>query len=181
MFKFLKIKTLLSTILLSALVLTSLYAPAAYAVDTITCANGAVRQVTESDTANNNVENLCAADGGVKPGATIQSSPSPTAQPTISANEQPRYVANDCHEPNLNKNNCGIIRYLVTFIRFLSAIVGIVIVAGIIIGGIQYSVSADEANAVNAAKKRIFNAVLALVVYIFMFALLQYLVPGGVF
>lgn len=178
MFKFLKIKTLLSTVLISAFVLTSIYAPAVYA-DTITCADGSVRDVTDNEASNPG--QLCGT-AGIMPGATVQpGSPSGGQQNTISANEQPRYVANDCHEPNLNKSNCGIIRYLVTFIRFLTAIVGIVIVAGIIIGGIQYSVSADEASAVSAAKKRIFNALLALAVYIFMFALLQYLVPGGVF
>ena len=97
--------------------------------------------------------------------------------------DQPQHVKKDCpsdNNPQLSQNNCGIIKYLVLFIKFLSAIVGIVVVISIIIGGIQYSVSADEPAMVNAAKKRIMNALVALALYVFTFALLQYLIPGGV-
>ncbi|HUP26586.1 MAG TPA: hypothetical protein VM124_03010 [Candidatus Limnocylindrales bacterium] len=98
----------------------------------------------------------------------------------IAPNEQPKYVNNDCNTQDLNQSNCGIIKYLVLFIKFLSAIVGVVIVASIIIGGITYSASKDDPGATAAAKKRIANAILALGLYVFMFALLQYLIPGGV-
>lgn len=86
----------------------------------------------------------------------------------------------DCSAPVLNKDNCKIVGYIVLLIRALSAIVGIVVVAMIIVGGIQYSASGDDPQAVASAKKRIINALLAIVVYVFGMAFLQYLVPGGI-
>lgn len=87
----------------------------------------------------------------------------------------------DCKSDSLNKDNCGIISYLVTFTRILSGLVGIVIVIMITIGGIQYAAAGPDPGAVVAAKKRIINAILALALYVFMFAFLQWLVPGGIF
>lgn len=63
----------------------------------------------------------------------------------------------------------------------MSAVVGIVVVIMIAFGGIKYSASRDNPQATAAAKQHITNALLALVLYIFMFAILEYLVPGGVF
>ena len=77
--------------------------------------------------------------------------------------------------------NCGITRYLNMFVNILTGLVGVAIVGSIIVGGIQYSMSAGDAQAVGAAKKRISNALLALLIYSFTFAFLQWIVPGGVF
>ncbi|MDZ7744462.1 MAG: pilin [Candidatus Saccharibacteria bacterium] len=81
----------------------------------------------------------------------------------------------------LDPDSCPIMGYLLTFINGLSALVGIVIVIMITIGGIQYSMARDNPQAVAAARQRIFNAVLALVLFFAMFAILQWLVPGGLF
>jgi hypothetical protein len=87
----------------------------------------------------------------------------------------------DCIETELNEENCGIVRYLVVFTNALSALVGIVVVIMLAIGGIQYSTSHDNPQAVQAAKKRIANALLALVAYFFLFGFLQWIIPGGLF
>lgn len=105
-----------------------------------------------------------------------------TADPTGGAN-----LEADCNEDTngngtvLDSKDCGIVGYIVTITNVLSAVVGIVIVIMIAVGGIQYSMARDDPQAVNAAKTRIRNAILALVFYLFMFAFLQYLVPGGLF
>lgn len=78
-------------------------------------------------------------------------------------------------------DDCKIIGYLRDFINVLSAVVGIVVVIMIAFGGIKYSASRDNPQATAAAKQHITNALLALVLYIFLFAILEYLVPGGVF
>jgi hypothetical protein len=80
----------------------------------------------------------------------------------------------------LNKNNCGIIAYIVVFINTLSAAVGIVVTIMIVWGGIQYSSSRDNPQQTQEAKTRIRNAIFALVFYLFIFSFLQWLVPGGV-
>lgn len=87
----------------------------------------------------------------------------------------------DCDEETLNKENCGIIAYLVLFINVLSAIAGIVIVSMVVYGGIQYSAARDNPQAVQSAKSHITNAILALVLYLFFYAFLNFIVPGGVF
>jgi hypothetical protein len=74
-----------------------------------------------------------------------------------------------------------IVKDIQTIVDFLSAGVGIVVVAMIILGGIQYSLAGDNAQAVSAAKKRIVNALIALITFMFMFAFVQWLIPGGIF
>jgi hypothetical protein len=75
---------------------------------------------------------------------------------------------------------CSIVQeYINPLIKFLSALVGIAVVMSVVIGGIQYSAARDDPQAVGAAKKRISNAIFALIVYLFLFALLNFLVPGG--
>jgi hypothetical protein len=82
---------------------------------------------------------------------------------------------------SLTTENCGIVAYVVLFTNVLSGIVGIVIVIMIAVGGIQYTAARDDPQAVAAAKTRIRNAILALIFYLFAFAFLQWLVPGGIF
>mgnify|MGYP001611951958 CR=1 FL=1 len=66
-------------------------------------------------------------------------------------------------------------------VTFLSIGVGVVVIAFIIIGGIQYATAGDKPEALSAAKQRIMNALIALFAYLFMFAFLQWLIPGGIF
>lgn len=108
-------------------------------------------------------DDLCANHGGV-------------SQPSTANNLQA-----DCSDPNPDQSNCGIVGYLVTFINVLSALVGIIIVIMIAIGGIQYSTARDNPQGTAAAKGRILNAILALIFYLFAFSILQWLVPGGIF
>lgn len=106
------------------------------------------------------------------------------AQEIIALHESTTDTGNDdCNvEPgeSLNPENCGIIRYIRIFTDALSVIVGIVVVMSLVIAGIQYSAAGSNPQAVAAAKKRIGQALLALVIYLFLFAFLQWLVPGGV-
>jgi hypothetical protein len=107
--------------------------------------------------------------------------------------ETPEQVSTDnpkCHGPGQPKNgatptapagyNCIYQNYLVPLGVVLSALVGVAVVAGIIIGGIQYSTSGGDPQKVAAAKARITKALIGLVVYFFLYAILQFIVPGGV-
>jgi hypothetical protein len=78
------------------------------------------------------------------------------------------------------KSNNLFDRYLNPFIRFLSIAVGLAVVIGILIGGLQYIASAGDPQKAAAGKKHIWNAVLALIVYLFLFAMLNFLIPGGI-
>jgi len=70
---------------------------------------------------------------------------------------------------------------LFAFVRLLSDGVGIVVVASIIVGGIQYTVSRGDPQAPAAAVKRIQSSATALLIFIFGWALLQWIIPGGFF
>jgi hypothetical protein len=75
----------------------------------------------------------------------------------------------------------GLIKnYVNPFIKFLTGLIGVVVTISIIVGGIQYSSAGGDPGKVAAAKKRIYNTLIALVAYIFMFAFLQWLIPGGI-
>lgn len=74
-----------------------------------------------------------------------------------------------------------IIDVMYAIIKFLTVGVGLVMVASIIWAGIQYSSSQGNPEQTQAAKNRIQNAIIGLVLYLFIFALVQYLVPGGLF
>lgn len=77
--------------------------------------------------------------------------------------------------------NNPIVKDINMFINFLGGLVGVVVVGSIILGGIQYSMAGDNPQAVGAAKKRIINGLIALLAFLFTYAFLQWLVPGGVF
>lgn len=91
---------------------------------------------------------------------------------------------NDCirkeGEASLTKENCGIVRYLLIFVNVLSGLVGIVVVIMIAVRGIQYIGARENPQMTASARLGILWAVLALILYLFVFAFLQWLVPGGV-
>lgn len=91
-----------------------------------------------------------------------------------------RVLAADCADAKQLKDNC-IIKDINSIVNFLSIGIGVIIVIMIIVGGIQYSIAGDNPNAVTAAKQRLINAFIALAAFMLTFALLQWLVPGGVF
>lgn len=65
--------------------------------------------------------------------------------------------------------------------RFLSIGVGLVVIGSIIVAGIQYSASRGNPQATEAAIKRISSAIIGLLLYIFMFSIINFIVPGGMF
>lgn len=77
--------------------------------------------------------------------------------------------------------NNPIIKDLNDIITFLSAVVGIVIIGAMIYGGIRYSMAGDSPQETGAAKQQITNALIALVAFICIFSILQWLIPGGLF
>lgn len=66
-------------------------------------------------------------------------------------------------------------------VNILSGLVGIVVVISLIIGGIQYTLAEDNPQKVGAARARILHALIALIMFAFIYAILQWLIPGGIF
>ena len=79
----------------------------------------------------------------------------------------------------LSSENCGIIELAVNVINFLSAVAGIAIVASIMISGYQYMTAQDDPGKVQKSRARIVQTLIALLLFVFMYALLNFLIPGG--
>jgi hypothetical protein len=78
-------------------------------------------------------------------------------------------------------NDCDIVsRYVNPFIKILSGLVGVAVAIGIIIGGIQLSSSAGDPQKAAKAKDHIWVAIVALFTYLFLYALLKFLLPTDV-
>ena len=74
----------------------------------------------------------------------------------------------------------AIVNYLRGWLFLLNLAVPGVILLMIIISGVQYITAGANSAAVKGAKDRLVNSMIALVLYLMMFAILQFLVPGGV-
>lgn len=70
-------------------------------------------------------------------------------------------------------------KYINPAIAFLAAVVGLVTVISIVVGGIQYASSGDDPQKVQKAKARIINSILGLLAFFFLFAFLEWIIPGG--
>jgi len=161
-------KKLAIKFLLGLLMVSSLLALPVYAAEPPGCPGGPAGPPSPGT--------VC-ADGSM-PGGPAQSRCQAGTTPDSKGQCQ---INTECNNPDNLKDQCQITDYLIKFIDALSAIVGIVIVIMIAIAGIQYSAARDNPQAVVAARAKIFNTILALVVFLFSFAFLQYIVPGGIF
>ncbi len=74
-----------------------------------------------------------------------------------------------------------ILGYLGGIINFLAGTVGFVVTAMLGVAGFQYITAQGNPGQLEAAKKKLINVLIAWVTFIFMYALLQWLVPGGIF
>jgi heme exporter protein D len=76
---------------------------------------------------------------------------------------------------------CGIQELVIVFFNWLAVGVGIIVIVFVVVGAIQYITAAGNQEQAKKAIERIRNAVLALGLYLVMWAFINYFVPGGVF
>lgn len=89
----------------------------------------------------------------------------------------------DCDDPsgNLNEDNCKVVGLLNTFLNFVAGGVTLAVIGNIVMAGIQYSTAQGNPSTSAAAKKRITTAVMAFIMFLSLYAFIQWLIPGGVF
>lgn len=85
----------------------------------------------------------------------------------------------DCVASDLSSSNCGIIKMIVTITNIVAGLAGLVIVGTLIWGGILYSSAGSDPSKVQAAKNKVVAGISALLLLIFGYAIVQWLVPGG--
>lgn len=80
---------------------------------------------------------------------------------------------------NCVSNDNLISQYLKWIVQFLTGGVGLVITLMIVVSGVQYTLAGSSPDKVQQAKSRLKNAIIGLVLFILLSAILNYLVPGG--
>lgn len=84
----------------------------------------------------------------------------------------------DC--PGSTEGRALIWQLLTIGVNFLAIGVGIAVVAGIAFGAFTYASAAGNADQAKKGISYISNAVIGLLLFIFMYAIINFLVPGGV-
>ena len=92
----------------------------------------------------------------------------------------------NCSDPavncNSNTTNCDLVQeFGVPAINLFSGAFGLIAVISLIMGGINYTTSEGDPKKISRAKIRIRNTIFAVVFYLFLYAFLNFLVPGGIF
>lgn len=89
----------------------------------------------------------------------------------------------DCRSESgdLSAGNCKIIELLNTAFNLVSGAITLAIIGNIIYAGIQYSTAQGDPSKASKSKDRIRNALIAFLMYISLYAFIQWLIPGGVF
>ncbi|PID32612.1 hypothetical protein CR956_01545 [Candidatus Saccharibacteria bacterium] len=91
----------------------------------------------------------------------------------------PDSICKKTNETSLEKN--GIWELLILVLNVMTAIVGLLAVAAIVFAGFLYVSAGDSTEQIKKAKVMITNTIIGVVLFGLMYALLQWLVPGGLF
>jgi len=94
------------------------------------------------------------------------------------------FAASDCGTETFFNWNCGgqgITGLLMTILNWLAVGVAIAVLGAIIYGSILYTTAGGNTEQTKRALEVIRNAFIALVMYFAMWAVLNWLVPGGLF
>lgn len=75
---------------------------------------------------------------------------------------------------------CFVENYVNPAVAFLAALAGVAVVISVIVGAIQYSSAGGDPSKVAAARNRIVESIVALLAFLFLYAFLNFLLPGGV-
>ncbi len=90
---------------------------------------------------------------------------------------------NACDGTNKEKggNESPIIALGLTVAGWITALVAVAVVGGIVYGGFLYLTARDDSGQVQKGITIIVNSVVALIVWVFAYALINFIVPGGLF
>ena len=121
----------------------------------------------------------CNGHGGVKPPEEPEEDPGDGSTGSCGGAET-SIIKCDADNSGGIENN-GVWALLLMAINILTAGIGIAAVGGIVYGSILYTTAGDNESQIKTAKEVIRNVIIGVIAYIAMFALLQFIIPGGVF
>lgn len=96
------------------------------------------------------------------------------------------FAAEDCADTSKTSFNWGAScattdSLIATILQLLAGLVGVAVVIGIAWGGLLYTASNGDSSKAQQGITVIVNSIIGLFVFIFLFAITNYIVPGGVF
>lgn len=124
---------------------------------------------------------ICQAAPVTPPDPATTDSPKAANSKCDPTNAQESASNGCCLATDLNSSNCGIVAYLNIAFNFVSGGVTLAIIGNIVFAGIQYSTAQGDPSAVGKSKKRIRDAIIAFIMFLSLYAFIQWLIPGGVF
>jgi hypothetical protein len=134
----------------------------------------------DSSAANNNGQSIDLMQAARNMASTTNAT-STTADPDSNTGLCTNNACADADQ-NCSNDSCDFIgKYINPAIDLLSLTFGVIAVISIITGGIQYTASAGDPQKASMAKSRITNTIIAIFAYLFLYAFLEFLVPGGIF
>jgi len=108
-------------------------------------------------------------------GASVEAAKCGSAETSIITCE----ASDDSENKDIKQN--AIWQVLLLVLNIMTGGVGVLAVAGIAYGGILYASSSDKPEQTKKGISVITNVVIGIIAYAFMFLLLNFLVPGGIF
>lgn len=76
---------------------------------------------------------------------------------------------------------CFFAKYINPIVNLLAVGVGVVVLASVVGGAVMISASAGDSGKYAKGRERIVNSLLALAGFVFLYAFMQWIIPGGVF
>lgn len=88
-------------------------------------------------------------------------------------------ILNSCSDAETSQGDGAGIRCILNLvIDIMTAGIGVLAVLGITIVGVQYLTAGDNEEKVRKSKRRIFEIIIGLVVYVLIYALLKWVIPS---
>lgn len=114
--------------------------------------------------------------------ATTPVSANPTDPDKLNCSVLPQPICDAANEPGTGDiRKTGTWKLLMFALNILTALVGVVAVGALGWAGFMYATASNDSGKVTKAKEMIRDVVIGIVAYAFMYVLLQFLIPGGVF
>jgi len=100
---------------------------------------------------------------------------------TLPTEQTPEEFQQACVDEESCVKQNPILQWINFFINLFSVVIIIGSAIMIAVAGIQYTTSRDNPQSVQAAKQKIWNVLIGLIAFFFLYAFVQWIIPGGVF
>lgn len=121
-----------------------------------------------------------AANNYCKPGQTAGQFVPGTTTPCIANDKAQNSTDTAASGKACNKDKCDLVtKYINPFINVGSGLAGILITISMVVGAIQMGSAGGDPGKFAKGRQRVGNAIGALVAFIFLWAVLNWLIPGG--